>query len=442
MRFRKNIFILTHSVFDKRFKSLYQDLIENLYKDYSLLLDEQNRRLQKAVKYAYHAVPYYTRLFDQLKIKPADIPTRKDLEHLPILSKKEIIENYDDFTPKDLDKHKYFTFRSSGSTGDPFTYRLSKYDRLLSGCLLYRGWLFGGYELGDKMVFLAGSSLSINTKNELIKWVHEFTRNVKKLSSFDMDEENLFNYRKVINEFQPEFIRGYAVSIFKFAQWLDENKLSVYNPKGVFTTAEKLLPDMRKTIRDVFQCDVYDNYGLNDGGIGAYELSDHSGMRIDTERAVLEVVDEEGKQIHSGTGRIIGTSLWNTAFPFIRYDGGDYGTISVKPDGTQVLTEIIGRQQEILQTPEGKFIHGVFFGFIFREMDSVRNFQVIQTDLDHITIKIVPDNSFDKSELETISRQIKERSEKWQVQYEIVDEIETAESGKYHSVINKVKTNE
>ncbi len=297
----------------------------------------------------------------------------------------------------------------------------------------------GGYELGDKMAFLAGSSLGLNYKSKLEKFVHETTRNIRKLSSFDMDETNMRKYRDVINEWKPKFIRGYVSSIHAYAQWLLDNQLSIHSPVAIFTTAERLLPHMRETISEAFNSQVYDNYGLNDGGISAYELPDHSGLRIDTERAILEVIDDEGKQITEGTGRIIATGLINTALPFIRYDTGDYGTISVKPDGTHVLTEIIGRQEEMLRTPEGKILHGVFFGYVFRAMDDISNYQVIQEDLYNLTIKLVTEKDFDMSQMEKIREYVGNRSKEWKLHFEFVDEIDTSEAGKYRYVFSRLK---
>jgi len=394
--------MLTHSAFDYRFKTLYKQLIENLSKNYQELIEEQNAKLREFVSVSYKNVPYYHQIFNDLHIRPEDIHSRKELEYLPILTKQKIRDNFKDIIAKNLSSQRYFENRTSGSTGDPLRYFYSKYDRLIGGCLLYRGWSFGGYELGDKMVFIAGASLGLNFKNKLITKLHETTRNLKKLSSFDMDENSLLRYREIINDWKPKFIRGYVSSIYAYAQWLEENKLTIYSPVAVFTTAEKLLPHMRQKISEVFKCQVYDNYGLNDGGISAYELPDHSGLRIDTERAILEVIDDDGRQIYEGSGRIIATGLHNNALPFIRYDTGDIGTISIKPDGTHVLTEILGRQEEMLQTPEGKIVHGVFFGYVFRAMDGISNYQVIQEDLYHLTIKLVTEENFDMSQLKAI----------------------------------------
>lgn len=441
MNLHKGIFVLTHDLYDKRFISLYRRLMNNLNREYQTLLEEQNRELNNILRYSYRSVPFYRNRFRKLGINPEEIRNRKDLELLPILSKQEVKEFYDDFTPIDLHHQKYLIRSTGGSTGIPLHYRLSKLDHLMSGCLLYRGWSHAGYRLGDRVVFLAGASLGVK-KNRMIKGkVENFARNIKKLSSFDMTEENMNDYLSTINQFNPKFIRGYASSIFFFSKWLQENNLSIQSPTAVLTTAEKLSINMRNKINEVFNCPVFDGYGLNDGGISAYELADHSGMRIDTERAVLEVVDDSGNQLNEGTGRILATSLLNEAFPFIRYDTGDIGTIKVKDDGTQILTNVVGRQQEILITPDGKYIHGEFFSHIFWDVKYVNRFQVIQVDLHHIDIKIVPEEGFSNSQIKQITDFIYEKCPNWNVHIDLVDEIDTTRSGKYRFVINEIEQN-
>lgn len=288
------------------------------------------------------------------------------------------------------------------------------------------------------MVFLAGSSLGLNYKNTLVRKAHELLRNIKRLSSFDMSEEEIGYFVKTINAFKPKFIRGYASSIYFFAQWIEQNRIEIHSPVAVLTTAEKLLPIMREKIETVFNTEVFDGYGLNDGGVSAFELANHSGYRIDTERSILEIVDENGKVTKNGTGKIIATSLLNGAFPFIRYDTGDLGSITVNDKGEEILTEIKGRQQEMLFSPEGKYIHGEFFTHIFWEIPYVEKFQVVQNKIEEIEIKIIPEPGFEKGNLEKISKIINDRSPQWKVNYELVDVIDTTQAGKYRFIINNL----
>lgn len=439
----KELFTCAHQVCDWRFYSTYKKLVANQYKTCEELEKEQESQLQHMMDFVYRNVPYYHKVFNDLKLHSSDIKRIKDLEKLPILNKSTIRENWNDFIPVNLKSMSYYNRATGGSTGSPFKYRLTKYDRFLSGAILYRGWGYAGYELGDKMVFLAGSSLGVGTTPLLITRFHEIVRNIRKLSSFDMNYENLNKYSEVMNTFKPKILTGYASSIYFFANFLDENNIPITSPQAIITTAEKLYPNVKNKIETVFDCDVYDSYGLNDGGVTAFECSEHKYLHIDTERSIMEVVDENNTQIDEGKGSILATSLHNFAMPFIRYNTGDIGYIvnDVCDCGRnhKLLKEIIGRQQDILQTPEGKYIYGGFFTHIFWKLDGVKEFQILQKKLDTIIINIVVEENFDDNQLNLIRETIRTKSNAWNVEFKYVDKINPTAAGKYKYIINELK---
>jgi phenylacetate-CoA ligase len=439
----KSLFILAHQAQYPKFHSTYKKVVKNQWSSYDEQKAHQEKKLRHMINFAYENVPYYHRLFKNRKLSPKDILTIKDLEKLPILTKDIIKANWEDFKPANLSSMKYSEDATGGSTGTPFKYRLLKSDRFLSASLLYRGWGYAGYELGDKMAFLAGSSLGVGAKNVVNKKIHETTRNIRKLSSFDMGDSDMKKYTDVLDSFQPKSIRGYASSIYFYAKWLQKNNISVHQLDYVFTTAEKLLPHMQETISDVFDCDVFDAYGLNDGGVGAYECQEHNGLHIDTERSIMEITDGDGFQIDEGTGYILATSLNNYPMPFIRYKTGDMGHIIEDRCGcgreSKLLKEVIGRQQEMLQTPEGKYVHGAFFNsYMFGEINGIIEFQVIQKLLEKIVIKLVVDEKFDEKQLESIRSLVKSKSQKWNVEFEIVNQIERTKGGKYKFILSEI----
>ncbi|AAM04488.1 phenylacetate--CoA ligase family protein [Methanosarcina acetivorans] len=440
--FHKSLFIFAHQLGERGFYPTYKNLVATQWKPYSEQKKAQEKQLKHLLNFSYKNVPYYHKLFNKLKLDPGEIRTLEDLEKLPILNKAIIKENFEDFKPLNLNSMKYYINSTGGSTGNPLHFRLLKYDRFFNGASLYRGWGYAGYELGDKMVFLAGSSLDVGSSSFIVQKAHGITRNLRKLSSYDMSNEDMQQYIKTINSFKPQFIRGYASSLNFFSKYLDNNEIDIITPQAVFTAAEKLIPHMRKNIENVFRCDVFDGYGLNDGGLGAYECQEHNGLHIDTERSILEIVDDEGFQLENGSGRIIATSLHNYAMPFIRYDTGDMGHI-VSDDcgcgrGSRLLKEVMGRQQEILQTPEGKFIYGGLFSRIFWEIDGVKEFQIIQKKLNLITIKMVLEENFDENQLDIIRKIIKSKSEQWEIEFLYVDEIERTKAGKYKFILSEL----
>ncbi|MCO5383593.1 MAG: hypothetical protein NHB15_17220 [Methanosarcina barkeri] len=180
--------------------------------------------------------------------------------------------------------------------------------------------------------------------------------------------------------------------------------------------------------------------------MSAYECSEHSGLHIDSERSLMEIVDESGNQIEEGRGKILATSLHNFAMPFIRYETGDLGHITDTNcscgRGSKILKEIIGRDKELLKTPTGKCIHGAaFFNDVFAEITNVNDiieFQIVQKKIDYIVINMVCKSDFNTNELDQIKDIIRKRSEGWNVEFKVVDNINRTKAGKYKFIISEL----
>ena len=248
---RKGIFILAHQFSHISFYSEYKRILKSQWKTYDELKLDQEKKLRYLIDYAYRNVPYYRNLFKDLNLMPEDIRIINDLEKLPILTKEIIKKHWNELKPINLSSIKYYNIATGGSTGTPMQYRISKNDRFLAGVLLYRGWGYGGFELGDRMVFLAGSSLDIGTKSYLIKRTHEFVRNLKKLSSFDMGEAEMLKYANILNVFHPIHSRIRFIHLF-YAKWLDENNIRVPSPDAIFTTSENFFQICEIKLKIVF----------------------------------------------------------------------------------------------------------------------------------------------------------------------------------------------
>lgn len=444
------MFIAGYEYRNRGFFKLYKQLLQNQWKTYDELKIEQEKKLKHMIKFCYNNVPYYRNMFKNEKIDPLTIKTIEDLKKIPIINKETIKNNWDLFLPANIRNNDYSKGASGGSTGEPLNYHISKFDKYLSNAILYRGWGHGGYDLGDRMILLGGSSLNIDTTTRIASKFHQFIWNQKKISAYDMNNEEMFNYTKIINTKKPKFIRGYASSIYFFAKYIELENIKIHQPRGIFTTAEKLYPHMRDKIKNVFNCEIFDNYGLNDGGVSAYECIEHFGLHIDTERSILEIVDNKGDQIESGKGKIIATSLNNFAFPFIRYDTQDIGDLSDElcncGRGNKILKEVIGRDKEFLITPEGKYVHGAaYFNSIFAKIEKInqiKNIQIIQENINSLKIFLSCYDNFDEKILDDIKNLSNNRGDHWNFEFIIVDEIEIPKNAKYKFIINNILNEE
>ncbi|HQD27596.1 MAG TPA: hypothetical protein PKV78_13775, partial [Methanoculleus thermophilus] len=133
--FHKGLFILAHQCGDTSFYPAYKKLVRNQWKPYDELKRDQEKHLRHLIKFSYENVPYYRNLFKDLGLLPGDIRTIEGLEKLPFLTKDIIKEHWEGFKPVNLSSMKYYSHATGGSTGTPFTYRISKRDRFLGGAL-------------------------------------------------------------------------------------------------------------------------------------------------------------------------------------------------------------------------------------------------------------------------------------------------------------------
>lgn len=380
MNYNRLRFKLGYSIHRPQVLRFYNDFTRNINTSEEKIYKDQNSRLVHMIEYCYENISYYRDLFDSIGLKPKDIAGKEDLYKIPILTKSILKKNIERFYPDKPKSIKYIDFSSGGSTGSPLKYRVSQESYNAGFALLFRGWGFAGYELGDKVAIIAGGSLvkkDLSFLNKLKDYMYSF----KHYAAYAMDDGQLRKYARDMIDWQPKFIRGYPSSIYPLAKFIQKNGLeSSFNIKGVFTTSEMLYLPQRKFISEVFDCEVFDTYGLHDGGITAFECNRHTGMHIDTERSILECVNQESQNIYGQEGKIIATTLIEYSLPLLRYDTGDLGILSeaICPCGCKrpLLKELRGRITDILDL-NGKHISSPALVTLMGTT-SVEQYQIVQ----------------------------------------------------------------
>ena len=307
---------------------------------------------------------------------------------------------------------------------------------------MYANWGYAEYELGDKVGVIAGSSLMPTTKSKLTDNIKAFIMNYKKYSSFDLSDKYMGEIVTGLNKFKPKYLRGYATSIYLFSKHIKDKDSNInFQPKGVFTTAEVLFDYQRELIEDVFDCEVFDQYGLNDGGISAYECEMHKGLHVDMIRSILEVVDDDGNQLESGKeGKILATSLHNYAMPFIRYDTGDLGILSNEKcecgRDTPLLEKIIGRTTDYLEFSNGAIIGTPILTILFGKFDIIQ-YQIVQKDINTILVNIVKGKNYRKDDEKEIRDTFYKHVGDINIMFDYVDKIETTKAGKWKFIVRE-----
>ena len=270
--------------------------------------------------------------------------------------------------------------------------------------------------------------------------------NFKEYSSFDLSEKYMDNIVIGLNKFKPKYLKGFPSSMYLFAKHIKNRDLEIdFQPEAVFTTAEVLFNSQRELIEGVFNCGVFDQYGLNDGGVTAFECGMHKGLHIDMIRSIMEIVDENGNQLGADKeGEILATSLHNYAMPFIRYDSGDLGIVSDKKcvcgRELPLLKKIVGRTTDILEFPDNMVVSGAAVVDMFKYFsDKIREYQVVQKKQNVILIRIVKDTTYSKNDSELIIKAFQGHvGTNIAINIEFVDCIETTKAGKWKFIVREV----
>ncbi|WP_456469181.1 phenylacetate--CoA ligase family protein [Archaeoglobus sp.] len=396
----------------------------------------QNKKLRALIQHAYRNVPYYHRIFKKLELRPDDIQNKDDLSKLPILTKEDIRKNLDQLRAVNVPKSRVIEAHSSGSTGEPLKYYIDKKSYSSGWAQTFRCWGWTGFNLGDPYV-----KISLNPRVGFRKKLQDVLLNCKYIYFADVNEKTLKMHLETMRK--GKIIRSYASAMYVISKLIEEQGMGdLPKPLAIMTTGDTLFPHYRELIESVFGCEVFDGYGGESTPI-AFECEEHTGYHICDESIAVEFV-KDGQEASPGElGSIVFTSLDNYAMPFIRYKINDVG---VKADGLcscgrglSLMSSIEGRNTDLVVTPSGKFLVVQFFTTLFKYLEGVDQFQVVQNRVDRLNIKIVRNEKFrDRDEEYIISRIKSQVGNEMEISIEFVDSIPPTKSGKRRFVISNV----
>ena len=320
----------------------------------------QQQRLHELVAYARDHSPWLARHY-------ANLPENFTLTDLPIVYKKDMLENYDDYvTDRDIHMQdvlkyverpvedttlllgQYSALRTSGSTGNPLPMVRDDYHNKIHGQMMAQR-LMGGIPMEvlslkrhhhASVIHLAHGASSYNAFLRTKAAFPEVAHNLIGLSCLDS-----INHL-VEQEFQPTTLTGYPSMLVPLAveQMKGNLKLDV---KMVCTSAEMLSEKDYQVMREAFHCPILNNYCMTEGGeIAMTRGSSH--LHINEDWVIVEPVDKDmnpmGETDKWSAGLLI-TDLSNYVQPIIRYFVSDVVRINRKPvdDCNLPCLEIRGR---------------------------------------------------------------------------------------------------
>lgn len=338
--------------------------IENTLSNYSQGWPKVENTLQQYLDYAAENCEFY---------KPYK---GKKLQDFPIMNKMDFIENYDKIKNpryKDSDLHKTST---SGSTGTPFTIiqDRAKRNRVLAE-LKYMGET-AGYASHEKMVFFRAKKTP--------SWKSMFWSNVWQPDCSNLSEKNI----RKLYDFQNNAvcILGYPSALNDMIKkWTSMGLAGSKTVKLIMTGAEFLPDDTRELCLNFWKnANIVSRYSNMENGIIAQEIIGQKNIfNINWSSYFIEILklDSDEPAAEGELGRIIITDMYNKAFPMIRYDNGDIGSIISQNNGFPVFSRIDGRKDDLVYATDGSMRSANAIGNIMHGLEgNIRQWQFVQED--------------------------------------------------------------
>jgi phenylacetate-CoA ligase len=428
----------------RSFREKFRGLMESQWWPADELKASQEEKLRALIAHAYQHVPYYRRIFDQRGLRPEDIQQLSDLRKLPFLTKEALRDNFDEMVARNVDAGKLTLQHTSGSTGRPVKVYWDRDCMEMERAVVWRHKHWGGWRPESSRVSASGLRVVPLERQNGPPWRYSWSEKRLFLSGYHLTPENLQGYVDELKRRRLEFLEGYPTNLHILASFLEQK--GDYIPfKAVFTSSETLYEHQRELIEERFQCKVFDFYGLTERAASAQECAEHDGYHVNVENTVLEIVNAKGGEAGPGeSGEIVGTCLSNYAMPIIRYCTGDLavaGTGRRCPcgRGLPLLQRIGGRFNDIITTPDGRWLSSLILIAPFKYIPAIREYRIVQEALDRVTVQIVKQGGYSAQDTQKLVGKLQSIiGAGVTISVEFVDDIPRTTGGKRLFVVSKV----
>lgn len=430
--------------YGKIFHNQYEYLKKSEIKSEEDRKKKENFLFVRTVKNAYENVPYYRRIFDDNGINVDNIRSIEDIHIIPFIDKKIIQDNKQKMISNkcNIKRMKYVT--TSGSTGEPLGFYQDKDIMMREWAYTNYIWSRVGYKPDSSRLVLRGKVFHEQLRGK--NWQWDALKRELSCNIFNMTEITMEEYCIAIEKYKPEFIHGYMSAIMILAKYVEHRQLK-HKFKAVLATSESILVYQREFVEKIFGTRVFSFYGHSERLVMAAECEESNEYHIEPEYGYAEIIDASGNVIMEPgvEGELVATGFMNTGMPLIRYRTGDIAAWSecnkVCKCGRPHLRikYIAGRKQDILVNKQGALISLTAINFHSKVFEHIRKYQFCQEKIGETVLKIVTSESFEKSELLEIDKQLMEKmGNQFDIKIQIVSDIPVGKNGKYKLVEQKM----
>lgn len=375
-----------------RIPNRYKPFLGKLYQTrrqeirmFDTLSDDQKKcfifsRVKNIVDFAVANVSFYRDYYRQCGFSPEKLETFDDLERIPVISKKILLDYPLEYRTAECVAKKYVV-NTGGSSGHPLSFYIEPSSTAHEWAHMFTIWEKLGYRSWNAKVHFAGRS---DVKNAI---EYDFARNSFEVDMYKPFDSYIHALEKIVRKYKCQYLHGYPSVLYDFAQYCRQHPesramLSQYF-KGAFLGSEYPYAHFREEIERTFGLDTVSWYGHTERCVLAYEKNEKFRYNPFQTYGFTEV---------TGEGHLTGTSYYNRASPLIRYDTEDTVTDFQKEEGLLYSFRLEnGRSGQFITDRQGKNISltGLIFGRHHRLFDYCSHLQIQQQKPGEATILYV-----------------------------------------------------
>ena len=358
------------------------------------------KRLRFIVAHTYEQFRFFRERLDSVGLRPDDVRTLDDFRRIPTITRSVFSKCLD---AEVLLTRRSGTLTSTGGTGGRPLFFLINHNAGTAGLaseLFFESWI--GVEAHERKF---SSRPYVRIKDRLFLNELEATA-----ASIVRDPEAVY---RELRSFRPKLVGGNA-ALRILASYMAENDLEMAErPRGVLAWGIPLLPEQIEVMSKAFCDNIYDAYGSAElGGIVAQECEARTGLHVNTELSLVEVL-KDGEPCSEGErGRLVVTNLRNLATPFIRYEQGDSAVVlddCACARHMPLIAHISGKDPSFVQMKGEIRIPRATLNAIVSHMEEsqyIERFSFQKESPDNLVLTVHPKPGFDPRDAEKMHRKL------------------------------------
>jgi phenylacetate-CoA ligase len=400
------------------------------------LREIQSDKLAVAVRYLYEESGFYRRLFDDRGLKPSDIQSIEDLPKIPVISRKDLAEDQSrtppwgeiaPITDELWGRDGWLFFSTSGTTGDPLAFRVTRRDREIFTWLFCRSLYAGGIRSGN----VALNCFSYGPFSAF--WGVHLALNRMGIAVIPGGGLDTKRRAMFVGRFRPTILVGTPSYMLYLGETLREQGRdpAQMGVRFLVTAGEPgpCIPSTKKRMEQMWGgARIIDFYGCTEVAPAPlaytceYESSQGNrpvNVHLTEDLYIAEVVDPETLE-PAGPGQrgvMVCTNLWSESQCFLRYRIGDYLTLTHEScrcgrSHTRVIGGFVGRPDDMVKV-RGVVLFPSTIESLVRQMPVLTNeFMLVlsrgESGLDEMTVQVEAEGGVSTEQHATIGEALEE----------------------------------